>query len=50
MEIDNENVVVANVMVVIEKGFIKLVFFEEDSNLAEYGYIMNYRSIRFVER
>lgn len=50
VEIDNENVVVANVMVVIEKGFIKLVFFEEDSNFAEYGYIMNYRSIRFVER
>lgn len=50
VEIDNENVVVANVMAASEKGSIKLVLSEEDSNPAEHGYTMNYRPIRPVER
>lgn len=50
VEIDNENVVVANVMAATEKGSIKLVLSEEDSNPAEHGYTMNYRPIRPVER
>lgn len=51
VEIDNENVVVANVMAAAsEKGSIKLVLSEEDSNQGEHGYTMNYRPIRPVER
>ncbi|XP_061185424.1 uncharacterized protein LOC133193476 isoform X3 [Saccostrea echinata] len=50
VEIDNENVVVANVMAASEKGSIKLVLAEEDDNPGEHGYTMNYRPIRPVER
>ncbi|XP_062585321.1 uncharacterized protein LOC134246986 [Saccostrea cucullata] len=50
VEIDNENVVVANVMAASEKGSIKLVLAEEEDNPGEHGYTMNYRPIRPVER